>query len=40
LLVSSVLVAVTAMLASELGAVKSPLALIAPLLAVHVTVGL
>jgi hypothetical protein len=40
LLMSSVLVAVTVMLPDVLGAVKSPLALIDPLLAVHVTVEL
>jgi hypothetical protein len=40
LLESSLLVAITVMLADELGAVKSPLALIDPPLAVHVTVEL
>ena len=40
LLESSLLVAVTVTVAAELGAVRSPLALIDPLLAVHVTVEL
>lgn len=40
LLESSVLVAVTVTVAAELGAVRSPLALIDPLLAVHVTIEL
>ena len=40
LLESSLLVAVTVTVAAELGAVNNPLALIVPLLAVHVTVEL
>jgi hypothetical protein len=40
LFVSSMLVAVTVTVAAELGAVRSPLALIDPLLAVHVTIEL
>lgn len=40
LLASSALVAVTVTIAAELGAVRSPLPLIVPLLAVHVTVEL
>lgn len=40
LLESSLLVAVTVTVAAELGAVSNPLALIDPLLAVHVTVEL